>query len=132
MTRRALETLVLLVLWPRALLGAEVPSEPDPFVLLEQGPWPGMTALDVVWCKELVFSARVVEVREGGSPPRLLWVKDARGWLKPNGFYGLKINGQPVDEATLWILYGGAMVNLRALFTYGSVPFDAQVPEFRD
>lgn len=79
-------------------------------------------SLDVVWCKELVYQAQVVEIRTPGQKARLVWVKDARGWLKPNGWFGLKINGEPVDEGTVWLSYAGDMVNLRTLFTYGSVP----------
>jgi hypothetical protein len=60
-----------------------------------------------------------------------VWVKDSRGWLKPNGFYGLKINGQAVDEGVVWLSYAGRMTNLRVLFTYGSDPVK-DVSPFRD
>jgi len=83
-----------------------------------------MTAWDVAWCKELVWAAGVVEVREPGAPVRTLWVRDARGWKKPNGFYGLRLNGQVVDEGQIWLNYAGTMTNLRVLFTYGSKPVD--------
>jgi len=117
---------------PVAAQPAPVPeATPDPFVLLGQGPWPGMTAWDVAWCKELVWEARVVEYRVPGEKPRLVWLKDVRGWKKPNGFYGLKINGEAVDEATVWLAYAGQMTNLRVLFTYGSAPV-RDVSPFRD
>lgn len=97
---------------------------PDPAHELANPPWPGMTAWDVVWCRDLVFRAGLVEIREPGTAPRTVRVADARGWRKPNGFYGLRLNGQPVDEGTVWLLYAGTMTNLRALFTYGSRPWD--------
>lgn len=90
-----------------------------------------MTAWDVDWCKELVWAAGIVEIRESGQKPRLVRVKDARGWLKPNGFYGLKLNGNPVDEGTVWLAYAGQMTNLRVLFTYGSDPVK-DVSPFRE
>ena len=92
---------------------------------LGKAPWPGMTAWDVVWCRELVWKANFVEIREPNQPTRVVWVKDARGWLKPNGFYGLKINGEAVDEGVVWLAYRGRMTNLRVLFTYGSDPVDS-------
>lgn len=97
---------------------------PDPAYELANPPWPGMTAWDVAWCRDLVFRAGLVEIREPDAPVRTVRVTDARGWKKPNGFYGLRLNGQPVDEATVWLLYAGTMTNLRALFTYGSRPWD--------
>ena len=90
-----------------------------------------MTAWDVAWCRELVWKAGLVEIREAGQGSRVVVVKDARGWLKPNGFYGLKLNGQTVDEGTVWLLYQGRMTNLRVLFTYGSDPV-RDVSPFRD
>lgn len=102
-------------------------GSPDPAVDLANPPWPGMTAWDVAWCRDLVFRAGMVEIREPGAHPRNLRVTDARGWLKPNGFYGLRLNGQPIDEGTVWLLYAGTMTNLRALFTYGSRPWDDPV-----
>jgi len=111
---------------------APVPSpSPDPAELLGKAPWVGMTAWDAAWCRDLVFRAGYVEIREPDKPRRVLWVEDARGWLKPNGFYGLKINGEVVDESLVWLMYAGALVNLRVLFTYGSAPLDG-VSEFRD
>ena len=104
---------------------------PDPAALLGQAPWPGMSAWDMAWCRDLVATAVYVEIREPGKPARVVWVKDARGWLKPDGFYGLKLNGAVVDETLVWIPYSGTMVNLRVLFTYGSAPV-AGVSEFRD
>jgi len=104
---------------------------PDPSELLGKAPWPGMSALDVSWCRYLVATAGFVEIREPDAPMRVVWVKDVRGWLKPDGFYGLKINGQVVDEGTVWITYAGDLVNLRVLFTYGSAPVDG-VSSFRD
>jgi hypothetical protein len=106
-------------------------QNPDPAELLGKAPWVGMTAWDAAWCRDLVATAGVVEIREPGAPMRVVWVKDVRGWLKPNGFYGLKLNGIAVDESTVWLLYAGDMVNLRVLFTYGSAPVDG-VSEFRD
>jgi len=111
--------------------GAQSVPPPDPAVLLGQAPWPGMTAWDVAWCRELVWAAQFVELRTPGGKPTVVWVKDARGWLKPNGFYGLKLNGQPVDEAIVWLSYQGRMTNLRVLFTYGSDPVK-DVSPFRD
>ena len=98
---------------------------------LGKAPWPGITAWDAAWCRDLVWRAGFVELRDPGVPARVVWVKDARGWRKPNGYYGLKINGTPVDEATVWLLYDGRMTNLRTLFTYGSDPVK-DVPTFRD
>ena len=98
---------------------------------LGHAPWPGMTAWDVAWCRELVWKAAFVEIREAGQNMKVVWVKDVRGWLTTNGFYGLKINGSPVDEGTLWIAYQGRMTNLRVLFTYGSDPVK-DVSPFRD
>jgi hypothetical protein len=117
--------LVLLVAVP---LTAQTP---DPAEALGHAPWPGMSAWDMVWCRDLVAMAQFVEIREPGHPTRVVWVKDVRGWLKPNGFYGLKLNGEPVDETLVWISYAGATVNLRVLFTYGSAPIEG-VSEFRD
>lgn len=90
-----------------------------------------MTAWDVAWCRDLVFRAVFVEIREPGAKPRLVRVKDARGWLKPNGFYGLRLNGEPIDEGLVWLNYAGTMTNLRVLFTYGSDPVK-DVSPFRD
>ncbi len=104
---------------------------PDPAEQLGKAPWPGLSALDVSWCRYLVATAGFVEIREPDTPMRVVWVKDVRGWLKPDGFYGLKINGQAVDECTVWITYAGDLVNLRVLFTYGSAPVDG-VSSFRD
>ena len=112
------------VLWALALSGAGAQD-------LGRAPWPGMTAWDVAWCRELVWRAQFVELREPEKPIRVIWVKDARGWRKPNGYYGLKINGTPVDEAVVWLLYADRMVNLRTLFTYGSDPAK-DVPTFQD
>lgn len=98
---------------------------------LEKGPWPGMTAWDAAWCKELVWQAGLVEIRAPGQPVRIVRVSDSRGWRKPNGFYGLRLNGEPVDEGTVWLHYAGSMMNLRVLFTYGSVPVEGVSP-FRD
>ena len=108
-----------------------LPLPPDPAVVLGRAPWPGMTAWDVDWCKRLVWMSRMVEVREPGMKPRAVWVTDARGWLKPNGFYGLKINGITIDERSVWLLYDGRMTNLRVLFTYGSDPVK-DISPFRD
>lgn len=115
------------------LAGSVTPAsaEPNPAEALGRAPWPGMTAWDAAWCRDLVFRAGFVEVREPSRPPRVVWVRDARGWRKPNGFYGLKLNGEPVDESLVWIPYGGTIVNLRVLFTYGSAPVEG-VSEFRD
>jgi len=112
-------------------LEAQVPAPPDPAVLLGHAPWPGMTAWDAAWCRDLVWQAGFVEIREPGKKARVVWVKDSRGWLKPNGFYGLKINGEIVDEAVVWLEYQGRMTNLRVLFTYGSDPVK-DVSPFRD
>jgi hypothetical protein len=90
-----------------------------------------MTAWDVDWCKRLVWAARLVELRNPGKKPRVVTVADVRGWLKPNGFYGLKLNGAPTDEGTVWLMYAGRMTNLRVLFTYGSDPAK-DVSPFRD
>jgi len=95
---------------------------PDPTQTLAHAPWPGMTAWDVDWCKRLVWAVRLVEIRNPGEKPRVLVVKDVRGWLKPNGFYGLRLNGDPIEEGTVWLMYAGRMTNLRVLFTYGSDP----------
>jgi hypothetical protein len=114
-----------------AVLSSAAPAEaPDP-AALGHAPWPGMTAWDVAWCRDLVFRAQFVELREPGAATRVVWVKDTRGWLKPNGFYGLKINGTAVDEGTVWLSYQGRMTNLRVLFTYGSDPVK-DVSPFRD
>jgi hypothetical protein len=130
MRRLALGLLAFGVLLPAAAQPASSPS-PDPAALLGQAPWVGMTAWDAAWCRDLVFRAGYVELREPDQPMRVIWVKDARGWLKPNGFYGLKINGEVVDEALVWLRYAGDLVNLRVLFTYGSAPVDG-VFDFRD
>ena len=106
-------------------------SEYLPAEALGKAPWPGMTAWDVAWCRELVFRAVFVEIRVEGLAPKIVRVKDARGWLKPNGFYGLRINGQPVDEKTVWVMYAGQMIQVRTLFTYGSAPAHEASP-FRD
>lgn len=112
---------------PSGLLAAE----PDPAELLAKAPWPGMTAWDVAWCRDLVSRAVFVELREGDKPPRLVRVADVRGWLKPNGFYGLRLNGEPVEEGSVWLNYGGVMTNLRVLFSYGSDPVK-DVAAYRD
>ena len=91
---------------------------------LGRPPWPGMTAWDAAWCRDLVWKAGFVEFRPPGQTLRIVWVKDVRGWLKPNGFWGLKINGDAVDEGVIWLPYRGRMTNLRVLFTYGSAPID--------
>jgi hypothetical protein len=83
-----------------------------------------MTAWDAAWCRDLVWKAGFVEFRPPGQTLRIVWVKDVRGWLKPNGFWGLKINGDAVDEGVIWLPYRGRMTNLRVLFTYGSAPID--------
>jgi len=119
--------------WGIALSGAaaQTPLPPDPAIPLAHAPWPGMTAWDAAWCRDLVWTAQFVEIREPGRPMRVVWVKDARGWRKPNGFYGLKLNGEPVDEGLVWLSYQGIMTNLRVLFTYGSDPVK-DVSPFRD
>jgi len=125
------------VLWLLLGLGAIFSAQaqavlpPDPSVQLGHAPWPGMTAWDVAWCRELVWTAQFVELRPPGGKPSVVWVRDVRGWLKPNGFYGLKLNGQPVDEGTVWLSYQGRMTNLRVLFTYGSDPVK-DVSPFQD
>lgn len=111
--------------------GAAQTLPPDPAEALARSPWPGMTAWDAAWCRDLVFQAQFVELREPGTHPRVVWVKDSRAWLKPNGFYGLKLNGQIVDEGVVWLPYQGRMTNLRVLFTYGSAPA-RDAPAFRD
>jgi hypothetical protein len=84
---------------------------------LGHAPWPGMTAWDVAWCRDLVWKAGFVEIREPDQATKVVWIKDVRGWRKPNGFYGLKINLAAVDEATVWLSYQGRMTNLRVLLT---------------
>lgn len=121
----------LVTLVDAGTLSAQSSPSPDPAALLGRAPWPGMTALDVVWCRELVYQALLVEIREPGEKPRVVRVKDARGWLKPNGFYGLRLNGEPIDEGLVWLNYAGTMTNLRVLFTYGSDPVQ-DVSPFRD
>lgn len=132
---RAVAVLVgLVALLPGAGWSQETASPslpPDPAEALGRAPWPGMTAWDVDWCKRLVWMARLVEIRNPGEPSRVVWVKDVRGWLKPNGFYGLKLNGQVIDEGVVWLMYAGRMTNLRVLFTYGSDPVK-DVSPFRD
>jgi len=98
---------------------------------LGHAPWPGMTGWDVAWCRDLVSRAEFVELRNPCQTPKVVWVKDARGWRKPNGYYGLKINGAVVDESVVWLMYEGRMTNLRTLFTYGSDPV-RDVSAFRD
>ena len=122
-----------MVLLAALLFGAPAGAEPvaDPAELLSRAPWPGMTAWDVAWCRELVYRALLVEVREPGQRPRIVRVRDARGWLKPNGFYGLRLNGEPIEEGLVWLNYAGTMTNLRVLFTYGSDPVK-DVSPFRD
>lgn len=127
----ARSTVLTVLLALSAAAWSDAPLPDQAFELLGHGPWPGMTAWDAAWCKELVYAAAVVEIREPGKPPRLVWVRDARGWLKPNGFYGLKINGTVVDEGLVWLAYAGRMTNLRVLFTYGSDPAH-DVSPFRD
>jgi hypothetical protein len=90
-----------------------------------------MNAWDAAWCRDLVYRARLVEIREPGKKNRVVAVTDARGWRKPNGFYGLKLNGEPVDEGWVWLSYAGTMTNLRVLFTYGSDPVKDVTP-FRE
>ncbi len=98
---------------------------------LGRAPWPGMTAWDVVWCSDLAAKAQFVEIREPDQPMKVVWIKEVRGWLKPNGYWGLKINGAAVDEGVVWIAYRGTMTNLRVLFTYGSDPVKG-VAQFHD
>ena|GEM_PF-2259936 len=118
------------LLWGLTLCGgvdADAPVSPPSAELLGQAPWPGMSALDAVWCRELVYAARFVQIRGPDGSMKTLWVHDARGWRKPNGFYGLLLNGAKVDEGTVWIVYAGRLTNLRVLFSYGSATVD---PEF--
>lgn len=89
---------------------------------LGKAPWPGMTAWDAAWCRDLVARATLIELEQDDGQFQVLKVTDVRGWRKPNGFYGLAVNGQHVDEARVWLGYGGRRVNLRVLFTYGSDP----------
>jgi len=129
---RGIFLLVFLILFGSSLILVAQPAlPPDPAVLLGHAPWPGMTAWDVAWCRDLVFRARLIEIREVGNPVRLVKVVDVRGWRKPNGFYGIKLNGSPIDEGLVWLNYGGTMTNLRVLFTYGSDPVKDVTP-FRD
>lgn len=127
MSRGALSAVALAIF----ALSTTVLVAQDPAELLGKAPWPGMTAWDVAWCRDLVFRAVFVEIREPGAKPRLVRVKDARGWLKPNGFYGLRLNGEPIEEGLVWLNYAGTMTNLRVLFTYGSDPVK-DVSPFRD
>lgn len=122
---------VLFLILGSGALSSQTPLPPDPAALLGHAPWPGMTAWDAAWCRDLVWQAQFVEVREPGKKSQVVWVKDARGWLKPNGFYGLRLNGQPIDEGLVWLSYQGRMTNLRVLFTYGS-DASKDVSPFRD
>ncbi len=98
-------------------------------------PWPGLTVLDVALCDRLVWDSGWVEVRGPGAGVTL-WVHDVRGYRLPNGYYGLKINGRPVDLAQCWIEYGQHLVNLQILFTLGSAEVDPQLtfqdPPYRE
>jgi len=125
--RRFAAILGLLLLPILGIVAAEEGAV-DPAILLANDPWPGMTSWDAWWCKELVWQAGMVEWRVPGQPPRNVRVRDARGWLKPNGFWGLRLNGQEVDEGQIWLNYAGTMTNLKVLFTYGSRPVKGVSP----
>jgi hypothetical protein len=95
-------------------------------------PWPGLSVLDAALCYRLVWESGWVEVRAPNTPMKVIWVHDVRGVRLPNGFWGLKINGQVLKLSTVWVEYGDQMVNLQILFTRGSAKVAPNLNEYRD
>ena len=85
--------------------------------------WPGMNRFEIIDCVNLLWQAQVIVLKNPIDPslrPTPVWLHDVRGYRKANGWYGVRINGEPMDESQVWFLYGGQEVNLQMLFSYGS------------
>lgn len=85
--------------------------------------WKGLNRFEILEIVRVLAQAQVVvehgtlEPADRGVP---IWIHDIRGYKKPNGWYGIRINGRAVDERRIWFLYAGANVNLRIFCTAGS------------
>ena len=91
---------------------------PDPAV-----EWKGLNRFEVLDLVRILAQAQVV-VEHGVLDPAdrglPIWIRTIRGYKKANGWYGLLINGQPIDESIIWFQYGGDNLNLRTFCTTGS------------
>ena len=97
--------------WQGAILNAPLP---DTVTLPAHPPaWPGLNRFDVRIGLELLAQAQVVVLRSTGDSRRPVWIKSLRGYKKSNGWYGIRLNGQEIDEQTLYLMYGGREVNFQ-------------------
>lgn len=114
----------------------EYPTLPDS-VALPDPPreWPGMNRFEVLAVVEALARAQVVveygrlDPKDRGTP---IWIRDVRGYKKPNGWYGLRLNGRAVDESRIWFLYAGEELNLRDFCTVGSRMVDPELRPVRE
>jgi hypothetical protein len=82
--------------------------------------WPGMNRFDVIEGLRVLAQAQVVVVVSAQGIRQPVWIKTLRGYRKGNGWYGIRINGQEISEASLYLLYGGREINFQELMTWGS------------
>ena len=82
--------------------------------------WKGMDRFDVIEGLRVLAQAEAVVIVSPHGQRTALWIKSLRGYRKSNGWYGIRINGQEMDESTLYLLYGGRELNFRSLMTWGS------------
>jgi hypothetical protein len=102
---------------------------PDTVSAPEKTPaWPGMNRFDVITALDLLAQAGVVVLRSADGSRRAVWIKSLRGRKKANGWYGILLNGQEIDEGALYVMYGGRELNLRQLMTWGSRIFTGSAP----
>ena len=94
--------------------------------------WPGMNRFEVIVVVNALALAQVVveygrlDPKDRGVP---IWIHDVRGYKKANGWYGIRMNGQVIDEARIWFSYAGEQINLRTFCTIGSRMVDPQIKQ---
>ena len=70
--------------------------------------------------QHLVSTSQVIMEQKPGQDSRNIWVKNTRRYKKANGWIGLMVNGEVLEERYIFLQYGNRIENLQALFTLGS------------
>ncbi len=102
---------------------------PDP-VTIPTNPalWPGMNRQEVLTGLKVLAQARVVVLLSPSGLRQPIWIRSLRGYKKSNGWYGIRLNGQEIDEQWLYLGYGGREISFQELMTMGSRVFTKNAP----